>query len=79
MGILLEDKEICAVGELEVGDVYPPALDHYREIARAQLKKVVEYLGNMRTVVYCQEPPDISHVCMSLEIWQALEKEAGIE
>lgn len=41
--MLLTDKAICALSELAVEEEYPPTLDHHRNIARLQLKEVVEW------------------------------------
>ena len=54
--MLLKDEEICALSGLEVGEEYPPTLDHHRDIAKAAVKKVVEELGriDVRTADHAQ-------------------------
>ena len=74
MKLGLTDEEICALRGLDVSDEYPPTLAHHRDIAKLQLKKVMEW-GN--------EPCDEHtvgiraklkrHQC--IECWQALLEE----
>ena len=39
---LLNDKELCVLRGLEVADEYPPTLEHYRVIAKAQYQLCIK-------------------------------------
>jgi len=51
--------------------------DEFRDDAKAILLNVVEWLCDMRTVVYCQEPPNVSHICIPLPVWKELIQLSG--
>ena len=75
MMIRLTDKEICGLRGFEVDDEYPPSLQHYRGIANAQLKKVVEWLDERNH----RKGTGFEDGCLLVykKDWQALQDEAG--
>ena len=88
MGILLKDDEIRA----ELEKIPPQRILFYQSsyeessiewnefIARAQLKKVVEWLEKVSSTQTCDTAPDNcwkTYRVMTIDIWQALKKEAG--